>query len=112
MEKDLLRFNLSPLGIEPKEVRRPDGSVIEGWFTFRYNGIPVFTYMYRGHRTYQVGVPPYPPYADEYDRSITGRFSSTCFNYFIEHIEDFVEGTEGNKRMAEYYVNYMKNQLK
>ena len=35
---------LNDMGIEIKEVRRTDGSVIDGWYTFEHKGLPVFTY--------------------------------------------------------------------
>ena len=92
---------LNDMGIEIKEVRRTDGSVIDGWYTFEHKGLPVFTYAMDNQRTYQVGVPPFPPYADEYKSDVKGRFACTKFDHFIEHIEDYVAGTPGNERIAE-----------
>ena len=83
---------LNDMGIEVKEVRRTDGSVIDGWYTFEYNGILVHTYLF---------ISPYPPYADEYKSDVKGRFASTNFDHFMEHIEDFVADTPGNERIAE-----------
>lgn len=92
---------LNDMGIEIKEVRRTDGSVIDGWYTFEHKGLPVFTYAMDNQRTYQVGVPPFPPYADEYKSDVKGRFACTKFDHFMEHIEDYVAGTPGNERIAE-----------
>ena len=74
---------LNDMGIEIKEVRRTDGSVIDGWYTFEHKGLPVFTYAMNNQRTYQVGVPPFPPYADEYKSDVKGRFASTNFDHFM-----------------------------
>ena len=92
---------LNNMGIEIKEVRRTDGSVIDGWYTFEHKGLPVFTYATEGSRTFQVGNPPFPPYADEYKSEVKGRFACTKFDHFMEHIEDYVVGTPGNERIAE-----------
>ena len=96
------------MGIEIKEVRRTDGSVIDGWYTYEHKGLPVFTYAMEGSRTFQVGAPPFPPYADEYRTDVKGRFASTNFDNFMEHIDDFVAGTPGNERMAERFKESMK----
>lgn len=95
---------LKDMGIEAKPVRRVDGSVIDGWFTFEYKGIPVFSWISINHtRDFEVGNPPFPPYADEYKNEIKGRYVCTDFDHFIENIEDFVAGTEGNNRMTEMF---------
>lgn len=101
MEQKNWKEKLNDMGIEIKEVRRIDGSVIDGWYTFEHKGLPVFTYAMDNQRTYQVGVPPFPPYADEYNSDVKGRFACTKFDYFMEHIEDYVVGTPGNERIAE-----------
>ena len=44
---------LNDMGIEIKEVRRTDGSVIDGWYTFEHKGLPVFHAM-DNQRTYRV----------------------------------------------------------
>ena len=99
---------LNDMGIEIKEVRRTDGSVIDGWYTFEHKGLPVFTYAMNNQRTYQVGVPPFPPYADEYKSDVKGRFACTKFDHFMEHIEDFVADSPGNQRIAEKFKETIK----
>ena len=101
---------LNDMGIEIKEVRRTDGSVIDGWYTFEYNGILVHTYLYGNSRTFVVGAPPYPPYYDEYKSEFTGHgLCSTNFDYFIGHIREFVNGTPENERaIAEFNEKYFK----
>ena len=99
---------LNDMGIEIKEVRRPDGSVIDGWYTFEHNGLPVFTYATEGSRTFQVGNPPFPPYADEYKSEVKGRYACTNFDHFMEHIEDFVADSPGNQRITEAFKEVFK----
>ena len=101
---------LEEMGIEIKEVRRTDGSVIDGWYTYEHKGIPVSTYANEGSRTFCVGAPLFPPYADEYRTDIKGgSLCSTNFDYFMEHIMEFVKGTpENEKAVAEFKEKYFK----
>ena len=93
---------LNDMGIEIKEVRRHcDGSAIESWYTFEYKGIPVFTYILNYQCIYRVGVPPFPPYADEYKSEVKGCYCCTNFDHFIENIKDYISGTPENKRKSE-----------
>lgn len=99
---------LNDMGIEIKEVRRTDGSVIDGWYTFEHKGLPVFTYAMNNQRTYQVGNPPFGPFADEYNSEVKGRYACNNFDHFMEHIEDFVAGTPGNQRIKESFKELFK----
>lgn len=94
---------LKEMGIEIKKVRRVDGSEIEGWYTYEYKELPVFTYVNDGIRTFQVGNPLFPPYADKYDNKVKGRFSCINFDKFMDNIEDYVAGTPGNKRIVDKF---------
>lgn len=107
-EKNYWKDRLAAMNIEVKSVHRSDdGSAIEGWYTFVYNERPVFTYRYEGERVFEVGYPPLPPYAEEYKYDVRGRYSCMNFSYFIENIEDFVYGTEGNKRLEKKFRELM-----
>ena len=102
VEKNYWKDRLACMNVAVKEVRRAeDKSAIEGWYTFVYNGIPVFTYRDGGKRWFEVGYPPYPPYADHYEYDVEGQFCCSDLNGFIENINDYVRGTDGNKLLRE-----------